>query len=202
MKPPIQYLINSTIFVILFLSGCGSSNTNSTQTSDINRTTQEQNATIYSYEKDIYPILTLNCLRCHGKNGNFSITSKEATYQLLMHTAPRASTGYAHFIEAGSLSKSLIYQKALHLELHGGGEVLHYNSPQATILKSWILQGAKYDLHANVTDPTNGKILASSTNRSACYRCHPSATTQCLRGAMSKQSNIQCQSCHEDMNDR
>ena len=55
-------------------------------------------------------------------------------------------------------------------------------------------------LHANVTDPTNGQTLASSTNRSSCYRCHPGATTKCLRGAMGKISSIQCQNCHGNMN--
>ncbi len=55
-------------------------------------------------------------------------------------------------------------------------------------------------LHANVLDPVEGIKLGDSTNRSACYRCHPGATTKCLRGAMGKQSNIQCQSCHGDMN--
>ncbi len=56
-----------------------------------------------------------------------------------------------------------------------------------------------HGLHTNVIDPTNGQTLGSSTNRSACYRCHPGATTKCLRGAMGKQSNIQCQSCHGSM---
>ncbi|MBU1884859.1 hypothetical protein KKB80_11435 [bacterium] len=57
-----------------------------------------------------------------------------------------------------------------------------------------------HTLHASVTDPTNNLTLGSSSDRSACYRCHPGATTKCLRGAMGKQSNIQCQSCHGDMN--
>jgi len=61
------------------------------------------------------------------------------------------------------------------------------------------LTEALHSLHASVKDPTNGAILGSSTNRSACYRCHPGATTKCLRGAMGKQSNIQCQSCHGNM---
>ena len=62
------------------------------------------------------------------------------------------------------------------------------------------LTEAIHSLHSKVTDPTNGKLLSASTNRSACYRCHPGATTQCLRGEMGKQSNIQCQSCHGNMN--
>ncbi|WP_428743698.1 multiheme c-type cytochrome [Sulfurimonas sp.] len=61
------------------------------------------------------------------------------------------------------------------------------------------LTEAMHSKHANVTDPTNSMTLGSSDNRSACYRCHPGATTKCLRGAMGKQSNIQCQSCHGNM---
>ena len=41
--------------------------------------------------------------------------------------------------------------------------------------------------------------LNSSTNRDACYRCHPGAATKCLRGAMGKVDTIQCQSCHGSM---
>jgi len=61
------------------------------------------------------------------------------------------------------------------------------------------LTEAIHTLHGNAVDPTNSQTLNSATNRDACYRCHPGATTQCLRGAMGKQSNIQCQSCHGSM---
>ncbi len=59
-----------------------------------------------------------------------------------------------------------------------------------------------HSLHANVTDPTNGQTLNASTNRSACYRCHPGSTTKCLRGVMGNSvapdgtMDIQCQNCH------
>ena len=131
------------LLALLFFTACNNSHKETPTTTTT--PPQETNTTNYSCAQDIYPILTLNCLRCHGKNGNFSITSKQETYNLLLHTQPRASTGFAHFIEAGSLSKSLIYQKALNIELHGGGEVLAYDSAEAKILKAWILQGAKND---------------------------------------------------------
>ena len=60
-------------------------------------------------------------------------------------------------------------------------------------------------LHAHATDPTNGLTLESSSNRSACYRCHPGSTTRCLRGAMGSavaadgSMAMQCQSCHGSM---
>lgn len=68
------------------------------------------------------------------------------------------------------------------------------------------LTQAVHSLHANVIDPTNGRTLDSSDNRSACYRCHPGSETRCLRGAMGSAvaSNgslaMQCQSCHGSMN--
>ncbi len=32
-----------------------------------------------------------------------------------------------------------------------------------------------------------------------CYKCHPGPNTKCLRGAMSQQHGMTCQSCHGDM---
>ncbi|NTV96513.1 MAG: hypothetical protein HGA75_14040 [Thiobacillus sp.] len=52
--------------------------------------------------------------------------------------------------------------------------------------------------HGTVIDPTNGLQLDATSNRSACYQCHPGSTTKCLRGAMSA-SSMQCQSCHGKM---
>ncbi|MBI3782288.1 MAG: Ig-like domain-containing protein [Deltaproteobacteria bacterium] len=64
---------------------------------------------------------------------------------------------------------------------------------------------AMHGLHAAVSDPTNGLTLDSSSNRSACYRCHPGSVTRCLRGAMGAAVAadgtlaMQCQSCHGSM---
>jgi len=47
--------------------------------------------------------------------------------------------------------------------------------------------------------------LNDSTNRAACYACHPGAQTKCLRGAMGDATDsagnavMQCQSCHGHM---
>lgn len=59
--------------------------------------------------------------------------------------------------------------------------------------------------HASVIDPLSGVTLDNAGNRSACYRCHPGSTTQCLRGAMGSAvatngtMEMQCQSCHGNM---
>ncbi|HEX5043946.1 MAG TPA: PKD domain-containing protein [Candidatus Polarisedimenticolaceae bacterium] len=67
------------------------------------------------------------------------------------------------------------------------------------------LTSSVHAMHASVTDPTNGQTLDASTNRTACYRCHPGAATRCLRGAMGRAVSpdgsmaMQCQSCHGSM---
>jgi PKD repeat protein len=67
------------------------------------------------------------------------------------------------------------------------------------------LTEAMHTLHAGVTDPATGMTMGSSTDRSACYRCHPGSTTRCLRGVMGNSvaadgtMDIQCQSCHGTM---
>lgn len=43
---------------------------------------------------------------------------------------------------------------------------------------------AIHGYHAKVTDPYTNLSLNDSSNRSACYACHPGAATKCLRGAM------------------
>jgi hypothetical protein len=67
------------------------------------------------------------------------------------------------------------------------------------------LTASMHSFHGAVTDPTNGLTLDASTNRSACYRCHPGSTTRCLRGAMGTAVALdgtlamQCQACHGSM---
>jgi hypothetical protein len=62
-----------------------------------------------------------------------------------------------------------------------------------------------HGLHAGVVDPTTNLTLDSSSNRTACYRCHPGSATRCLRGAMGAAVaadgtlEMQCQSCHGSM---
>lgn len=67
------------------------------------------------------------------------------------------------------------------------------------------LTTAMHSLHSQVVDPATNQTMDSATSRDSCYRCHPGAKTQCLRGAMAtlKTSTggnaIECQSCHGSM---
>lgn len=67
------------------------------------------------------------------------------------------------------------------------------------------LTQALHTKHAAVKDPLTQTSLDSSTNRGACYMCHPGSVTQCLRGPMgnaldaSGKPAMNCQSCHGGM---
>jgi len=67
------------------------------------------------------------------------------------------------------------------------------------------LTRALHGSHASAIDPISGLALDDSTNRAACYRCHPGSVTRCLRGVMGSavaadgSLAMQCQSCHGSM---
>ncbi len=67
------------------------------------------------------------------------------------------------------------------------------------------LTSALHASHGKVIDPATMLSMDSSTNRSACYACHPGSVTKCLRGAMgdavdaSGNALMGCQSCHGNM---
>lgn len=67
------------------------------------------------------------------------------------------------------------------------------------------LTAAMHGYHSRVSDPVNGLSLDASSNRAACYRCHPGSVTRCLRGTMGNavaedgSMAIQCQNCHGSM---
>lgn len=67
------------------------------------------------------------------------------------------------------------------------------------------LTQALHTKHSDVKDPASQLTLGSSTNRSACYMCHPGSVTQCLRGPMGNaldangNPSMNCQSCHGSM---
>ena len=133
--------------LISFISGCNGSNTFSTDiNTDTNTNTQE---VLIDFQNDIMPLLEAKCLRCHGETGNFHITTPSETYALLLYDAPRQSTGYENFIIKNNLEKSLLYKKALNLELHGGGAIFSYDSDDALLLKKWIVDSAIYNREEN-----------------------------------------------------
>lgn len=105
------------------------------------------------------------------------------------------------------------YQASLYATAKAGTPILCASCHSSNALATTNIGNAKalttslHSKHASVIDPNNSLRLSDSTNRSACYNCHPGAATECLRGAMGSAKNadgtqmMQCQSCHGTMND-
>ncbi len=107
---------------------------------------------------------------------------------LILHDA-RTGTS----LTAPVLCASCHYSPAL--DLAGTG-------PSATQRAHATMSAAMHAFHADkmaglVDAPVGpgGAIPAAATQ--ACYQCHPGASTQCLRGAMT--TKVDCQNCHGNM---
>ncbi len=105
------------------------------------------------------------------------------------------------------------YQASLYDTAKAGTPILCASCHSSNALGTTNIGNAKplttslHAKHASVIDPSNNLRLNDSTNRNACYSCHPGAATECLRGAMGNAKNadgtqmMQCQSCHGTMSD-
>ncbi len=140
------------------------------------------------YDPDPQRDFRLNVLRIHDDRqlSNPTLTAALATagYSSAGLYATAATSGHAILCAKCHLSEAL---------------------PGTGITGIPPLTASMHSLHANVIDPTSGVTLNSSSNRSACYRCHPGSTTRCLRGVMGNSvapdgtMDIQCQNCHGSM---
>lgn len=67
------------------------------------------------------------------------------------------------------------------------------------------MTSAQHRSHGKAIDPSTNLSLDSSSNRAACYSCHPGSVTKCLRGAMGNavdangNATMGCQACHGNM---
>lgn len=107
-------------------------------------------------------------------------------YKLALAAVGYSSTGLHATVQAG--------QPVLCAACHSSNALLTTGQPNVRALTH-----ALHTKHATVKDPS-GNILGAVTNRTSCYMCHPGSETQCLRGAMSSQSQS-CQNCHGNMAD-
>ncbi len=130
----------------------------------------------------------LNVLRLHDDS-----QAGSASYATALSQAGYSSTGlYDTVTKAG--------KPILCATCHGSNALA--GTGQAGIPP---LTQAVHGYHASVMDPVTNMSLDSSSNRSACYRCHPGSTTKCLRGAMGSavaadgSMEMQCQNCHGPM---
>jgi len=165
----------------------------------------------------------MDCKRCHASNSdnaakptkgwiNDSDPQKDYKYNVLRLHDEEEPTAVSRNYNALQ-AKGFDYDKAgLEATAKGGTPILcvacHKSNalPGVGIAKK-AFTNAIHRKHANVTDPLTGKKLDDSSNRNACYACHPGSETECLRGAMGDAKNpdgslkMQCQSCHGSMKD-
>jgi PKD repeat protein len=158
----------------------------------------------------------MTCTACHASGSgaaaqpkagwvNLADAQKDYRYNILrLHDDKQLGNAtYASALAAKGYSASGLEATAL-----GGKPILCANCHMSEALAGSGFPGIPqlttsiHSLHATVTDPANGLSMDSSSNRSACYRCHPGSETRCLRGVMGNSVAsdgtlaIQCQSCH------
>ncbi len=105
------------------------------------------------YDRDVRPILSENCFKCHG----FDPNQRQA--KLRLDTAEGAGSPLAsggHAVVAGNPAASGLMQRvlaggALHMPPVSTGKKL--TSAQIVVLKQWIAQGGKYDAHWSFVPP-------------------------------------------------
>lgn len=190
-------------------------------------TAKNSSGEVLATAKTVLPVSDeMDCRACHGSDavtddakpaaGWVNHADGEKDYKLNILRLHDQKHPDAVADSASALSaKGYAYENGgLYVTASGGVPILcascHTSNalPNVSIEQNGLiapLTRALHAKHAGVKDPQNGKTLDSAENRDACYRCHPGAATECLRGAMGKAKNsdgsatMQCQSCHGNM---
>ena len=158
----------------------------------------------------------MTCTACHAsgsgaaaqpKAGWVNMTDAQKDYRYnILRLHDDKQLGNATF--ASALATRGYSASGLEATALGGKPILCANCHTSEALAGSGLTGIPpltasiHSLHASVIDPANGLSMDSSSNRSACYRCHPGSETRCLRGVMGNSVAsdgtlaIQCQNCH------
>ena len=103
-------------------------------------------------------------------------------------------------LPAGLYASALAGTPALCASCHASNAL-----PGTGIIGITALTTALHTNHGTAIDPANMQALDASTNRNACYNCHPGSETKCLRGAMGNavdaagNATMGCQNCHGNM---
>ncbi len=122
------------------------------------------------YDRDVRPILSENCYKCHG----FDPNQRQAGLRLdTAEGAVKALSSGGHAIVAGNPGASALMQRvlaggALHMPPVSTGKKL--TPAQIVVLKQWIMQGGKYDAHWAFVTP---KRPAVPTVRNTAWAKNP-----------------------------
>jgi len=162
----------------------------------------------------------MDCKKCHSSTSgyndakpssgwvNLSDAEKDYKYNILRLHDQKHPTAVAEHNSSLSAKGWNYKAEGLEATANSGTPILCASCHKSNALPGTGVDSIKpltqalHAKHADVTDPDTGLTLNNSTNRNACYTCHPGATTQCLRGAMGNAKNpdgtskMQCQSCH------
>ena len=112
------------------------------------------------YDRDVRPILSENCYKCHG----FDPNQRQAGLRLdTAAGAYGALTSGGHALVAGNPAASGVYQRAmaggaLHMPPVSTGKKL--TVAQISVLRQWIVQGGKYDAHWSFVPPKRPPLPA------------------------------------------
>jgi hypothetical protein len=176
---------------------------------------KDSSGKILASTKVVLPVSDeMDCRKCHGSNSvakampttgweNSRDVLKDYKLNILKLHDEKHTISKAVLDELST--KGYNYQASLYDTVKAGTPILCATCHKSNALKTSgvgdipPLTTALHKKHADVIDPTTNQKLNDSTNRSACYTCHPGATTKCLRGAMGNVNEIQCQSCHGGM---
>jgi len=182
---------------------------------------------IVAESKVVLPVSDeMSCKSCHAPNTNdkampaagwISTADPDQTYRLNVlklhdekqfasHSALYQDALAAKGINANGLYASATLDKkpVLCASCHSS-EALgapSFSSSNGTVPP---LTQSVHNAHAGVGLPGSTLTLNDSTNRDACYSCHPGSKTHCLRGAMGSAvatdgtQEMQCQSCHGNL---
>jgi hypothetical protein len=112
------------------------------------------------YDRDVRPILSENCYKCHG----FDPNQRQAGLRLDTEAGAFAALASgSHAVVAGKPGASALMQRvlaggALHMPPVSTGKKL--TSAQVVTLKQWITQGGKYDAHWAFVAPKRPAVPA------------------------------------------
>jgi len=87
-------------------------------------------STCVSFNNNVMPILESKCKNCHGSNGNFKITTANATHANITALKANKVASGTYLIDKGSNTIG-----------HGGGNVISTSSAEYTTIKAWITEG-------------------------------------------------------------